>query len=150
MFLTRIILPVIAASLMATASFAATDQPATPPATCPAYGGGFGGGPMNFLSPEERMMHFAEVQKATAGMSFDQMRTYRMTERNKVMAMAPAERQKYAADLKAKWEALPADQQSQVRQQMATFRANRPMMGGGRGMGGMGMGHGGMGRGGCP
>ncbi|MBU6298432.1 MAG: hypothetical protein KGJ79_05795 [Alphaproteobacteria bacterium] len=145
MFLTRMILPVAAASFLATASFAASDQPVAPPAQvpCPAYGAGYWGGPMGFLTPEERMMHFADIQKATAGMSFDQMRAYRMAERNKVMAMSPAERQKYAADLKAKWDALPTDQKSQMRQQMVSFRANRPMMGGG-------MGRGGMGRAGCP
>lgn len=144
MFLTRMILPAVAASLLVTASFAAGDQPVPAQVPCPAYGAGFGGGPMGFLTPEERMMHFADVQKATAEMPVDQMRAYRMAERNKVMGMSPDERQKFASDLKAKWEALPADQKSQLQQQMASFRANRPMMGG------RGMGHGGMGRGGCP
>ncbi|MDE1938221.1 MAG: hypothetical protein KGI68_04300 [Alphaproteobacteria bacterium] len=144
MFLTRMILPVVAASFLATMSFAAGDQPAPAQGPCPAYGAGFGGGPMGFLTPEERMMHFADVQKAAAGMSVDQMRAYRMAERNKVMGMSPAERQKFASDLKAKWDALSADQKSQLQQQMASFRANRPMMGG------RGMGHGGRGRGGCP
>ncbi len=137
----RVLLPVIAAAFLSTIPQPAMAQPAPQP----YCGAGYGNGVMGFLTPEQRMMHFAEVQKATAAMSFNDMRAYRWDLRNKVMAMSAAERKKFADDLSAKWTALSPDERSKIQQDFAAFR------GSGRGMG-RGMGHGmgrGMGMGGC-
>lgn len=110
----------------------------------PYCGAGYGNGVMGFLTPEQRMMHFSEVQKATAAMSFNDTRSYRWDFRNKVMAMSATERKKFADDLAAKWNALPTDQKTKIQQDFTAYRGN------GRWGGGMGMGPGrgrGMGRG---
>jgi len=131
--MNRLAVSVLCAAFLTTAAFAADTPPAQPGP--PAWSGGHGrgpqGGPMGFLTAEQRLMHFADVQKATAGMSFDQARDYRMTERNKIMAMSAAERDKYAAELKARWDALPDARKAEIKQQAATYWNNRPK--GGRG-----------------
>lgn len=139
MSFTRVAIPVLVASLFGIASLAPAMAQTTPAQSQPYCGRG--GSPMSFLTPDQRTMHFAEVQKATAGMSFDQMRDYRLSMRSKVMAMTADERQKYAADLSAKWNALSADEKVKIQQQFIAFRDQRPM-GRGRGMG-RGMGGGG-------
>jgi hypothetical protein len=154
MSVTRILQASMAALLLlAVAPAAAQTAPATQPGTATTQPGpcgpGYGNGIMGFLTTEQRLMHFAEVQKATADMSFNDARAYRQSLRSKVMAMSAAERQKFAADLSAKWSALTAAQQQKVRDDFAAYRGGH--MGMGRGMGqGQGMGRGmGMGRGGC-
>ena len=118
---------------MAVAFFlSAPSQPAVaqPAPAQPYCGAGYGNGVMGFLTPEQRMMHFAEVQKAVAEMSFNDMRSYRSAFRDKVMAMTAAERKKFADDLTVKWNALPSEQKEKLRQD---FRGN------GRWGGAMGM-----------
>lgn len=135
----RFVLPVLAASFIAAFGSLAAQTPPAPLPPCAGYGGGFG----SWLTQEQRLMHFSQMQKATAAMSFADARAYRVAEHQKIMAMTAAERDRFAADLLAKWNALSAEEQQQIRQQFADWRANRP----GRGMG-MGMGHGGRGMGG--
>jgi hypothetical protein len=133
----RTVVPAFVASLVVVAPLtpAAAQTPSS--TTQPYCGPGGGGSPMNFLTEEQRAMHFAEVQKATDGMSFDQIRDFRLSMRSKVMAMTAAERRQYAADLSAKWNALSADEKLKVQQQFTSFRDGRPMgRGMGRGMGG--------------
>jgi len=139
----RFLLPLVAVA------FLSVPSPAQPnPPTQPFCGAGYGNGIMGFLTPEQRMMHFSEVQKATAEMSFNDMRDYRRNFRNKVMAMSAAERKKFADDLSAKWNALPAAEKTKIQQDFTAYRGNgRWGMGPGIGRG-MGMGRG-MGRGGC-
>lgn len=150
MSITRILQASMAALvLLVGAPAAAQSAPAAQPAPAAAMpgpcGAGYGNGVMGFLTPDQRMMHFTEVQKATAGMSFDDARSYRLSLRSKVMAMSAAERQKFAADLSGKWNALTPAEQQKARDDFAAYRGGR--MGMGRGMGkGRGMG---MGRGGC-
>ena len=139
----RLVLPVLTASFIAVFGAVAAQTPPAPLPPCAGYGGGFGG----WLSQEQRLMHFSQMQKATAAMSFADARAYRVAEHQKIMTMSAAERDRFAADLTAKWNALSADEQQQIRQHFADWRANRP----GRGMGmgrGPGMGRG-MGGGGC-
>jgi len=109
----RLVVTVLTAALLATAAFAADSQPPAQPA-CPAHGNGFGGGPMGSLTPEQRMMHFVDVQKATSGMSDDQAHAWRRSEHDKVEAMTTDQRTKYAADLKTRWDALPAGQKADI------------------------------------
>lgn len=118
----------------------------------PMCGPGFGNGMMGFLTPEQRMMHFADMQKATADMSFNDMRSYRWNFRDKVMAMSAAERKKFADELTVKWNALSADEKNKIQQEFSAYRGTgRWGPGMGRGMGpGMGRGMGmGRGRNGC-
>jgi Spy/CpxP family protein refolding chaperone len=138
----RLVTTILTAAFLATAAFAADSQPpVAPPAqpACPAWGGGMGGGPgggpMGFLTQEQRLMHFADMQKATAPMSFNQARDYRRSERNKVMDMPADQRNRYAADLKARWEALPAAKKAEIQQQATAYWNDRPRGGRGHGWG---------------
>lgn len=92
---------------------------------------GRGGGMMSFLSPEQRMMLFVEMRDETANMSDDQRMAYRKAQHDRFMAMSDADKQRLAADLQAKWNALPPDQKAQIQQQMEQYRSSHPM--GGRG-----------------
>jgi hypothetical protein len=120
MSLSRVILPALAASFLATASFAA-DAP--PPH------GDHDGGFMHFLTPDQRTMLFAETRKDTAGMTDDQRHARREAQRAKFMAMSDAEKQKFAAGLQARWDALSADQKAKIQQDAAAFRAAHPRTG---------------------
>lgn len=137
----RFLLPLVAVAFISVPSVA---QPA--PTSQPLCGPSYGTGVMGFLTPEQRMMHFAEVQKAMANMSFNDMRVYRGDLRNKVMAMNGAERKKFADDLTVKWNVLPAEQHEKIQRDFTAYR------GSGQWDRGMRMGRGagrGMGRGGC-
>jgi len=108
----------------------------------PYCGAGYGNGIMGFLTPEQRVMHFGEVQRATAGMSFDDMRRYRLDLRSKVMAMTAAERRKFADDLFVKWNAMSTDEKVKLQHDFIAYRGSG-RWGAGIGMGrGMGMGQG--------
>ena len=120
MLLSRVILPALAASFLATASFAADAPPAPPPH------GDHDGGFMHSLTQDQRTMLFTETHKDTAGMTDDQRHAYREAQRAKYKAMSDAEKQKFAAGLQAKWNALPADQKAKIQQDMAAFRASHP------------------------
>ena len=125
------LLPAMAvAFLLSAPSEPAMAQPAPAQPYC---GAGYGNGVMGFLTPEQRIMHFAEVQKAVAEMSFNDMRSYRSAFRDKVMAMTAAERKKFADDLTVKWNALPSEQKEKLRQDFTAYRGN------GRWGGAMGM-----------
>jgi hypothetical protein len=144
MSFTRLALPAVAAAFLGLFAQPAIAQPAPAQPYC---GAGYGNGIMGFLTAEQRMMHFAEMRKATAEMSFNDMRQYRLNLHNKVMAMSAAERKKFADDLSAKWDALSSDERGKIQQDFTAYRGTGrwgPGMGMGRGMGrGMGMGRGG-------
>jgi hypothetical protein len=119
MLLSRVILPALAASFLATASFAA-DAPLAPPPH------GDHGGFMHFLSPDQRTMLFAERQKDSVGMTDEQRHASREAQHAKFASMSDTEKQKFAAGLQAKWDALSADQKAKIQQDMAAFRASHP------------------------
>jgi len=105
----------------------------------PYCGIDYGSGVMGSLTPEQRMMHFAEVQNAVANLSPNDMRTYRSELHNQVMAMMPADRKHFADDLTAKWKALPLKQKAIIQQAFTTYRSNGLWAGGmrqGKSMGG--------------
>ncbi len=137
------LVPVFAALLMSAAAFAADPAPAAP-----AYGPGMGMGMgmgmgsglgpcgcygvMRTLPPEERLMHFKEMHPANMGsMTVDHYLAWRKAKCDKLLAMTPAERQKYAVELKAKWDALPDSEKVQLYQKFL----DRPFGMRGRGMG---------------
>jgi Spy/CpxP family protein refolding chaperone len=144
--MSRFFMPALAASLLAAVALTpASAQTAPAPSSPPVFCGGMGGGMGSWLTPEQRLMHFSEMQKATANMSFSQMSDYRYTMHQKIWNMSPAERQRFADDLTAKWNALTPEQKSALQNRMAACGYGRGMghgWGRGRGMGGGGMGWG--------
>jgi hypothetical protein len=90
-------------------------------------------GPMGFLTPDQRLMHFADTQKATASMTADAARDFRFKQRDKIMAMNANERAAYTADLTKRWNALAPDARAKIKTDADAWYAQRPM---GRGDGG--------------
>lgn len=80
---------------------------------------------MHQLSEGQRLMFFQEMQKETEGLSDDQRHAVRKQERDKLLAMSDSDRQHFAADLQAKWDALSPADQAEIRQKVAAFRAER-------------------------
>ena len=106
------------ASMMMTPVAFAADTSA-PPAAC---------GPMQSLTPEQRIMLFTEMHQQTASMTDDQRRDFHRQQRDKFVSMSEADRQKYMAGLQAKWDALPADQKTRLQQDAEQARSEHPMM----------------------
>jgi len=74
---------------------------------------------------EERMMLFADMFKATAGMTDDQKREYREQQRSRFMAMSDSDRAKFKSDLDERWSALSVDQKAAMTARMQAFMAER-------------------------
>lgn len=120
--------------LLLAASLAATPMPllaATPGAVqaeqSPAmpgpdgdFGGRHGGGKLaGMLTPEQRAAFMLGAREQTRDMSPDQRRAWRKDQVRKLGSMSEAERQKFTADLQARWDALPADRKARLQQRMA-------------------------------
>lgn len=97
----------------------------------PPRGAGF----FRTLSPQQKMMMFVDMRKATAGMTDDQKRLYRQGQRQKFAAMTDSERQEFAAKLQAEWDSLPDDQKESIKQQVMGWRAQHASRDGGGGEG---------------
>lgn len=120
MSFSKLTLAVIAASLLGSAALAENAIPASPPAM------GAGHGTMRgMFTPEERMMLFADMFKATASMTDEQRHAYRDQQRTRIMSMSEADRTKFKADLDARWNALPADKKTAMSTKMKSFMAAR-------------------------
>jgi hypothetical protein len=91
-------------------------------ATAPKAGCGL----MQSLTTEQRIMMFTDMRQQTANMTDDQRRQFRRDQRDKFKSMSDADRQKYVADLQAKWDALPADQKTNLQQKADKARSDRP------------------------
>ena len=135
MILSRTVLSILAAALVSSAAMATPTTAPVTPSPCGMRGGG--ASVMRFLTLEERLIHRAEVTKAVAGMTNAQMVAYRLQQCEKVASMSTEEKDKFAADLQAKWNALPDAEKIKLLEQALTTRGGR----------GMGMGRGGMGPG---
>lgn len=109
------------------ASFLAIPVLAENPSTLPASATGGDQHMMmhGMFTREERMMLFADMHKATAGMSDDQKRDYRQQERGRFMAMSDSDRAKFKSDLDARWNALSDDQKAAMTAQMQAIMAAR-------------------------
>jgi hypothetical protein len=101
----------------------------------PYCGAGYGPGVMGFLTPEQRMMHFSEVQNATAGKDSDAIWAYRSGLRSKVMAMSQDERRKFADTLSVHWTALSPEEKAKIQQDFFAYRGPGRGTGMGRGRG---------------
>ena len=118
--LSKIVFATIVASFLTSAAYAESASPAN----SPTMGAEGGHGMMHgMFTQEERMMLFADMSKATANMTDDQRHAYRHENRDRIMAMSEADRSKFKADLDARWNALPADQKSDMTAKMQAFRA---------------------------
>lgn len=99
---------------------------ATPPALqaeqSPAMPGpaGLGHGKLaGLLSPEQRAMLQLEIRDQIKSMNSADRLAFRKTQMQKLVAMSPADRQKFAGNLHSKWDALPQRQKDRLRQRLA-------------------------------
>jgi hypothetical protein len=122
MSLYRTAFPLLIACTLSTAALA--DAPPPQPAVSCSHTG-----MMQTLTPEEQSVLFMQMRQDTANMTQDQRKAYRQSQRDKFMAMSEADQQKFAVDLKAKWDALPTDQKARIQEEHASFQAKHPMMG---------------------
>lgn len=120
MSLSRIAFVAVVASILTSAVYADSSPPPSPPAM---NAEGRHGGMHGMFTPEERMMLFADMFKATANMTDDQKHAFRHEQRDRIMAMSDADRAKFKADLAARWDALPADQKAEMSAKMVAFRS---------------------------
>jgi hypothetical protein len=124
MSFSRLTLSAIASFFVATAALA--DDASAPPAS----GGEHHSMMRGMFTPEERVMIFADMFKATAGMTDDQKREYRQQQRSRFIAMSESDRAKFKSDLDGRWNALPADQKAAMTTKMEALRASRHADGG--------------------
>jgi hypothetical protein len=122
MRLSRLLLPAAAVCLMSAGAFA--DPPPPPPHG--DHGPGAPGGPMNFLTPEEHIMLFADIQAATKGMNDDQRHTYMRNRFESFKTMSDGAKKAFAADLKTRWDALPPALKDELKKQAAEMRKKGP------------------------
>lgn len=93
------------------------------------------------LSPEARIIHMQDVKKQADTLTVTKFREARKAECDKFAAMSADAKTKYAADLEAKWKALPDSEKLKLYHDALDRRSQ---MGPGHGMGrgqGMGPGH---------
>ena len=133
MILSRILLAAAAVTLLATSAVAetpaeaATHMPAPVDSGIGLGGHGHGGGWHRLLTDNERMMLRFGSRHELAGMTTDQKKAYRKQQRDRFLAMSPADRAAFKADLDARWEALPEDKRARI---MARMQAHRSEHGG--------------------
>ena len=104
---------------------------ATPPAvqaeqspTMPAPAGRFlgkgnGGKLGGLLTPQQRAMVAMDMREQTQNMTPAERQGFRKTQMKKLLSMSQPERQKFVADLQAKWDALPQRQKDRLQQRLA-------------------------------
>ena len=89
-------------------------------------GGHRGGGKFaGLLSPEQRATFMLQAREQTRDMTRDQKHAWRKDQMQKLIGMSETDRQKFKADLQARWNALPADRKAKIQQRMAE-RSNPP------------------------
>jgi hypothetical protein len=82
--------------------------------------GRHGGGKLaGMLTPEQRAAFMLGAREQTHDMTPDQRRAWRKEQMQKLGSMSDADRQKFRADLQARWDALPADRKARLEQRMA-------------------------------
>jgi hypothetical protein len=92
--------------------------------TMPGPDGGLGrhpgGGELaGMFSPEQRAAFMLQAREQTRDMTQDQKRAWRKDQVQKLRSMSEGDRQKFKADLQARWDALPADRKARIQQRMA-------------------------------
>jgi hypothetical protein len=108
-------LPVLAAT---PGALQAEQSPTMP---SPAGLKGKGGGKLAaFLTPEQLAMFALGNRDQLKDMTPDQRKGWRKDQMAKVLGMSPADRQKFKADLQARWDGLPARQKARLSQRLAS------------------------------
>ena len=124
---------VIAALLLSPIAAPLAVLAATPPAvqaeqspTMPGPAGlghgpnhGNGGKLAGLLNPQQRAMLMLQMRDQIKNMSPADRKAFRKTQTQKLLAMSAADRQKFASDLQAKWDALPQPQKDRLQQRLA-------------------------------
>jgi hypothetical protein len=129
----HILLPAVAVVCLMSANALADPPPPPPHGDHGPVGPGGPGGPMNFLTPEEHIMLFADIQAATKGMNDDQRHTYMRTRFESFKTMSDGAKRAFAADLKARWDALPSPRKDELKKQVEEMRKKGPPPGDHRG-----------------
>jgi hypothetical protein len=119
MTVSRIVLAALATAFL-TGVAMADDTGAPPPS--PQGEHHHGGGMHAMFTPQQRAMYMIRLRGETAGMSKDQRKAYRQSERQKLMAMSDADKAKMTADLQAQWDKLPPDAQTAAMDRMNRMR----------------------------
>jgi hypothetical protein len=79
-----------------------------------------GGGKLaGMFSPEQRAAFMLQAREQTRDMTQDQKHAWRKDQVQKLRSMSEPDRQKFKADLQARWDALPADRKARMEQRMA-------------------------------
>lgn len=122
MTVSRIVLAAFATAFLTSAAMADdTDAPPPGPQGEHHHGGGMRA-MMGMFSPQQMAMYMLRRRGETAGMSQDQRKAYRQSERQKLMAMSDADKAKMTADLQAQWDRLPPDEQTAAMDRMNRMR----------------------------
>ena len=87
--------------------------------------GGHGGGWRHLLTDNERMMLRFGSRQELARMTPDQKHAYHKQQRDRFLAMSPADRAAFKADLDGRWAALPEDKRARIEARMQAHRAER-------------------------
>lgn len=90
----------------------------------PGPGGGFArhhrGGPLAaMLTPHQRVAFMLKAREETRNMTREQRRAWRRAQFHKIRNMSDSERQKFQADLQARWNALPQDRKDRIEERLA-------------------------------
>ncbi len=125
MSLSKIVLTTFVATFLSSAAYAESTPASNPPAVGAMSAMGGHGVMHGMFTQEERMVLFADMSNATAGMTDDQKHAYRHGQRDRIMAMSDTDRAKFKADLDSRWNALPADQKADMTAKMQAFMATR-------------------------
>ena len=105
---------------------------ATQSPTMPGPDGGFGrhhgsSKLAGLFSPEQRAAFMLQAREQTQGMARDQKRAWRRDQVQKLRGMSETDRQKFKADLQARWDALPADRKARIQQRIAERSGQQPV-----------------------
>jgi hypothetical protein len=99
--------------------------------TMPGPQGGLGrhhdGGRLaGLLTPEQRIAFMLQAREQTRDMDHDQRRAWRKDQISQLKNMSETDRQKFRADLQARWDAFPADRKARIEQRLAQRNAPSP------------------------
>ena len=116
LFAAALLLAPVAAPAATPGALQALQNPSTP-----ADGGRRGGrGALaGFLTPQQQLMFQRQARDQLKDMPVGQRQAYRREQLQKIIAMSPAERQKFKADLQAQWDGLPPAQKARLQAQLA-------------------------------
>ena len=109
-----------AAPQAATPGALQAEQSPTMPGPDAGFGRHQGGGKLAaLLTPQQRAAFMLEAREETRDMSRDQRRAWRKDQVQKIASMSDTDKQKFQADLQARWDSLPADRKARLEKRLA-------------------------------